>query len=152
MIPEKIGLGNGGGGVAGFSMSTTYEWNEGLVQLPLAGEKNDGSLPCAIIRLHSPIGVKVVAWSIESVDAPKIPHPADVEPGSVFLRSSISGQVPVVDASGNHKCWRLSGTYYYALKTPHGVNTPMRLGREPGSNGPINELPAACFDRRFLTP
>jgi len=137
-----------GGGALDFQMQTAYPWVEGLMQLPVCGTRNDGSEQSVQVRLHSPVGSKTISWSVRSVGMPKVPHPADLDPDSVFLGSSITGAAPLLDGAGNHLMWSISGTYTYALKKPHGLDRPYQFGSMPGSaSGGNDDLLPNAFDR-----
>src|SRR5882672_5782960 len=95
-----------GGFLTGFDMTTVYGRDEGLMQLPVGGTHTDGSQECALVRLHSPVGTKTVAWTASSVGSPpRVPLPQDVDPDGVLLRQEVGLPVPGYDTS-NNPIWR----------------------------------------------
>lgn len=144
-----------GAGVDGFGMGIGYGMASGLMQLPICGTKNDGTEPCVLVRLHSPMANKMASWEINSVGTPKIPGTTDADGGgSTLLGYEITGITPVVDGTGTFLRWSVTGNYRYARNTPNQPTQPFCFGQWPGdsagANVGVSNLPTGAMDQASI--
>lgn len=113
-----------------FSIQRSYFLDTGLIQQPVAG-KTDFTQECAFIQLYSPIEEVMIVWSATSQGTPPIiPDPTTLltDPNVVFLRQGQVAVVPIPRPSGQGHYWAASCVYYYGLKVPRRLRSPMRTG------------------------
>lgn len=97
-----------------------YRYDSGLLQLPVASETVDGSEECELVRVHAPIGQRVVQFTCENEGLPpKIPDALqDVGPNEKLITAVVTFDFPVPLTSGLGYAYRAHGEYTYASKKP----------------------------------
>ena len=135
-----------------YRMDVGYNYSPGILQLPVADPKLDGSVECEIVRVCSPFGVKVVSWSASRDGAwPTIPDPFAVDPNSVLVDAVITPRKPTILAGGVGHCYVITGTYYYALKKPvkPGMDLPTAGTPEDVTPAVSNAFPGSNVRQMF---
>jgi hypothetical protein len=128
----------------------TYDRDEGLLMLPVAGEPVDGDPPVEIVRVHAPLGARRVEFTAKKLGTPPVvPHPEYLGDSNDVLAGDsvvVSQPSPVLNGTGYR--WTVSGVYtYYQLdaRTPSdGYPTgyyPFTSG--PDSPGFVQQMTAA---------
>ncbi len=118
-----------------YNVECRYVWNEGLIQVPIAGPKttDDQRTPCEIVREHAPCGYKEVRFEATRIAAqPAVPHPLSYRnnPNEVFYYADVVVTVPALGIVGE-TTWGIRGVYRYHLLKPIWVEDGLRSGASP---------------------
>lgn len=126
----------------------SHEWFSGLIQCPVAGTATDNSQACALIRVHSPYGKKIISWTVERYSTwPRAPKPQDLDASNVLLDYKIGEVVPVLSINGSERFYRLSGVYTYAQVKPSTPSDGLAGAVLPIDNATPDDLrvPGSAF-------
>lgn len=107
------------GGYRAADQSHSFDYDRGLVQLPVAGR----TAATRLIRLHGGMGTRTVKFKfIRQGKPPVIPEMRDTS-GDTLLDAWISPVTPIPSATGVGMDWCVSGEYTYAQNTPRIAGT-----------------------------
>ncbi len=121
---------------------TTYTWDEGLAQMPVAQDaaKDSEGAPspredrpaCEVVRHSAPTGQKLVTWTARRVGRPPaVPHPTVfADDNSTFLGSKIDVHAPKLQLALN-RVFEAKGVYTYALLRPVWCEDGLAAGATP---------------------
>jgi hypothetical protein len=105
-----------------WSFQITYEWAEGLAQLPVAEAPVagvPGGVSCEIVRESAPFGTMVVEWAAwRNGLVPDVPSPETDNPNLRLNFARIKPSSPPLDNAGKLHVYRISGEYRYLLLRP----------------------------------
>lgn len=104
-----------------------YEWDMGLLQVPVAGINPQ----CEIIATHQPLARRVFEWTVERPNqAPSAPSWLTNNPNEVLIEKEIYPPSPAMGPDGS-LVWRRSGRYVYALLQAPGDQDQLFAGVPP---------------------
>lgn len=128
---------SGAGSYKSADQSHQYEYDTGVIAVPLAGDEPGHRL----IRLHGGIGMRRVNWThTRTGNPPFIPTMEDTS-GDTFLAGSVSPRLPTPSVTQNGYDWSVSGSYVYVQ------NTPRIVGQ---SHLPVGQHPFICYDQQAV--
>lgn len=134
-----------------FQMSTTYQMDPGVLQIPVAGP--DGT-PSVFVKTHARTMRKIVSWrAMKQGDQPDMPDPNAIGNNDVFVGFTMPVIAPVLDASGLRHFWSVSGTYVYGMRQPISPTVSgLPAGASPVDMTSVtqNVLPAYLFRNDLL--
>lgn len=100
----------------GYTCTTQYDYDSGLLQGPNAG---DSSISCTIVKVHNPIGQKIVRYSATRNGVqPLVPAPESTDPNCVLLLARVIPEQPYLDPGARTFIYHVEATYVYALLEP----------------------------------
>lgn len=133
--------GAGSGSYGPLRSDQSYEYDSGIVALPLAGATPAHRL----IRLHGGFGRRTVSWSASRAGKPPIvPSMANTQ-GDVFLGGSMETALPVPNPQVGGYNWSVSGVYTFVQTTPRKAGTDtFSAGAYPYPMSPTDQLAQQC--------
>ncbi len=133
-----------------YSCVTSYQRNEGLLQVPVAGPPDT---PAVLLRTSAPYSAKVVSWTaVREGGPPRIPDPTRFDPNAPLIDSQIGVATPMLMVNGTDQRWCLAGVYYYAYLSPRKANDPLPSGKMPVDTvaASANTLQSGQFDGTLM--
>lgn len=145
-----------------FNIVTEYDWNEGLLQIPVGEAPAEDSqtaganrVSCEIARCNAPHGFKRVSWVATRMGCwPACPHPLVFgNSNEVFSHSRITVKAPQVLDPSRQRTWEISGVYTYILQKPIWAEDGLPSGATPyvTDDASVTTYPGMIF-QKDLTP
>lgn len=143
-----------------------YEVDQGVLSIPVSGGGSavlttggssgsggsSGPTQAAIIRVHDPIGYRVVEWTVERIGAqPQAPSANTNNPNEVLARAVKWPLTPGTTADGI-PIYRLSGRYEYLLIIPPQETDTLSTGVPPwsGLSPSQTNVPPSTWNQQYL--
>lgn len=112
-----------------YSIDSSYEWESGLLQVPVAGPPGS---PSVLIQVHAPYSRKTVSWNAQRYGLkPLLPSANTGNANEVLYNWVCSPQAPVLSATGTPQ-YAVSGQYEYYNVLPIGSLTSLPSGKLGG--------------------
>src|SRR5688572_17523723 len=95
---------------------SSYQRDEGLLMLPIAGEPDEGDPLVDVVRVHSPIGMRVVSWDEKKRGNPPLcpdPNYTGGTGNDVLFNTGINVRMPGPQAEAAWFNWHVCGEYAY---------------------------------------
>ena len=134
--------------------SVSYDWDTGLVPLPIAKDAQQGDVTAALVNLYARQQRKIVSWTVQCKGRlPTVPSPTPADPNCIYLRSQTVISAPILICNGNFYEYAISGIYYYAMLVPVDPEFyGMASAKTPMDATPVAEMtiPPSIFDNSLI--
>lgn len=139
------------GPVTAYGIATGYEWDKGLVGLPVAGPDRT---PCKVLRLHGGICCKVIRWVAQRIaQKAALPSWDTQSPNEILMWKKISSDLPGTMVDGT-TVWSRVGEYRYLLLVPPADTDDLAGSAPPWSavSAPYCTVTADEFSTTIVAP